>query len=181
MTEENWCDHVQVGVNARFRPVLCHTCIQYFITSVKCICAVCCGRWPPAADSVGADVGEVCWASESIPVVSEIQRPQGSASQRGMGHTTESPSSSTVSDKTYISISCGLLDEPVFFSLLPFPHITFCCWACWFTPQAAQGEGDDLWSCLLIFPHFFLVVFAHIYWSLLFSNDKLWYSVLVSC
>lgn len=126
MTEENWCDHVQVGVNARFRPVLCHTCIQYFITSVKCICAVCCGRGPPAADSVGADVGEVRWASESIPVVSEIQRPQGSASQRGVGHTTESPSSSTVSDKTYISISCGLLDLNLCFSHCFLSHTLRC-------------------------------------------------------
>lgn len=43
----------------------------------ECVCAVCRGRRAPAADSVGADVGEVLWASESLPVVPEVQRPQG--------------------------------------------------------------------------------------------------------
>lgn len=137
MTEENWCDHVQVGVKARFRPVLC---LCLYIS--ECVCAVCRGRWPPAADSVGADVGEVLWASESLPVVSEIQCPPGSASLRGMGNAAESPTSS-VSDNTHISLSweanCASLRhkywrEPVCCSPLPFSHFTFCSWACWFTP-----------------------------------------------
>lgn len=121
---------------------LCHVLRPVCLYVSKCVCAVCRGKWPPAADSVGADVGEVLWASESRPVVSEIQSPQGGASLGGLGNAAESPTSS-VSDNTYISLpweaNCGSLRhkywcEPVCCSPLPFSHFTFCCWACWLTP-----------------------------------------------
>lgn len=169
---------------------------QYFLPSVKCVCAVCCGGRPPAADSVGADVGEVRWASESIPVVSEVQRPQESASQRCMGNATGSPTSSTVSDKTHRSASCeatcGLLRqqywiEPVF-SPLPFSHITPSLLI--LTSEAAHGDGNGPYSCQVIssvaswyFPtsFWYLHIFIAHYCFLMANSDTLFWHPVCFC
>lgn len=128
----------------------------YFLPSVNCVCAVCRGGRPPAADSAGADVGEVRGASESSPVVSEVQRPQESAPHRGMGNAAGAPTSSTVSGKTHTSpaceANCGLLRqqcwiEPVL-SPLPFSHITPSLLI--HTSEAAHGDANGPDSCQVI-------------------------------